>query len=355
MTSHAFTLNTETANALDQGRLLTLAELSDVAKAATRACSLNGAPRDLPTLLEEVPEGKPFPLTETQVRQLAELVVAAMPADSQRFLDPLVTVAAAVVSGPADPAATLQRLLAAAWMTCEEELHPARNDEQELLDESDLVRGDFERVTLADRYYLVSRDPHSGDPLMSDRICGLGTAGGLLAECVMAGHVTLDRAAGTLTAQPTGQGALSAVAQTIAEEVRTEAPTNVGIWLDYLGRSAEERVRANLLEAGILTTRTVRRVLREHTRFPPARPALVHRVINTVAFPVTDASRLRVQDAALLALVRATGLSDARRETWWITSGIPAAAALRRAAPSLHLLIEHVAAAVTTAVTSQQR
>jgi hypothetical protein len=104
---------------------------------------------------------------------------------------------------------------------------------------------------VGDELYLIAHHEQTGRVLLSPRAAGLGLAGGLLAELILAGAITID--AGTVTCAgpgPASDPLTAAVAGQIAAE---NPPRPVGDWLAFLGRTAAGDVAARLARAGYLT------------------------------------------------------------------------------------------------------
>ena len=103
---------------------------------------------------------------------------------------------------------------------------------------------------VADDLYLIAHDEVSGKPLVSSRAAGLGLAGGLLAELVLAGAVGVAGDWLVVTGRPPrGEALAGAVLGVVAGE---RAGLPVSDWLAYLGRTAVRDVAGRLAGAGYL-------------------------------------------------------------------------------------------------------
>lgn len=176
---------------------------------------------------------------------------------------------------------------------------------------------------------------------------------------VLADLVRFDALTSTFVARTaaTVPSSVSPVAEGIIARLRQPCPVRRA--LDHVAYDAYERVRGLLLYADILAPRESRQFLPfrrgARTLFPPARPRLPERVFNALTvLPTTDASHLDPQDAALITLARATGLTATPERQWWMAEDIPADQAAARN-PGLSYLIGQVGAAVTTTVAVRQR
>lgn len=335
---------------------LELAQLAELTKSALRACSFDWSlrgedpPQDLPSLLRlALPAGR---ATWTTVRQLARWVAEASPSIGSAIEDPLLSLLASTHSDPRGPLAGLQQRLGAAWMACEDKQQ--QTSTSVLRDSSELA----EQLTIAGSFSLVARDRRTGRALLAPEVSALGTAGALIAEAMLAGHLVIEadgEAAGTLSWTELEKVAgLSQAALELVATVRVEEPTQVGRWLDYLALNAGEQVERALLDAGILRRAegaARRRRGRGDGALLPAREELVDHVVRLARFP----DRHPVEHAVLLALVRATGLHHADRSTWWMTENVTVDQALGAESTDLPRLIEYVADAVTTAVAVRLR
>jgi Golgi phosphoprotein 3 (GPP34) len=102
---------------------------------------------------------------------------------------------------------------------------------------------------VADELYLIGHHEVTGRAHLSPRAAGLGLAGALLAELVLAGAVTLE--AGTVMPEP-GQ-ADDGLTAAVAGQIAGETPRRpVADWLAFLSRTAAADVAARLARAGYL-------------------------------------------------------------------------------------------------------
>ena len=81
---------------------------------------------------------------------------------------------------------------------------------------------------LADDLYLIAHHERTGRPLLAPRAVGLGLAGALLAELVLAGAVTVD--AGTVASAGLVQ-ADDALTAAVAGQIAGETPRRPVVWL----------------------------------------------------------------------------------------------------------------------------
>ncbi len=124
---------------------------------------------------------------------------------------------------------------------------------------------------LADDLYLLAHHEVTGRPHLQPRATGLGLAGALLAELMLAGSIGL-RSGHVVIARnrPPGDGLAQSVLSLIAGE-RERHPA--GDWLLFLARTAPHDVAQRLEQSGYLTTVTARRPFRSR-HVGPSRPQL---------------------------------------------------------------------------------
>lgn len=104
-------------------------------------------------------------------------------------------------------------------------------------------------LRVADRFFLAA---HTGDQRLSTRVNGelvaLGCAGALLAELVLEEEIAV-----TPSVRPSGKGRCpDFLSWTILREIRQEPGHDVRTWLEYLGQTATEKVRARLTIIDVL-------------------------------------------------------------------------------------------------------
>ena len=103
---------------------------------------------------------------------------------------------------------------------------------------------------LADDLYLMSHHERTGRLLLSSRAAGLGLAGALLAELVLAGCV--DVTGGQLDATGLAQPDDVLAARVLSVLASEQPPRPVADWLAFLSRTAPADVAGRLERAGYL-------------------------------------------------------------------------------------------------------
>lgn len=157
---------------------------------------------------------------------------------------------------------------------------------------------------LADDLYLMAHNDSTGRPYLQPRATGIGLAGALLVELLLADGISLS-----------SDGTLSAGDVSLADQLTAQAqhqimgerePLPAGEWLQFLGRTATGDVARRLAGACYLS-RTPRRPWRAG-RWVPADPDCAFMPLNR-ARSALDSSRLpTVHAAALAGLAAACGL-----------------------------------------------
>jgi Golgi phosphoprotein 3 GPP34 len=203
---------------------------------------------------------------------------------------------------------------------------------------------------LADDLYLLAHHETTGKPHLQPRAAGLGLAGALLAELMLAGRIRCWRgliipAGGGPPADDLSQQMLSLVASERAHRPPRD-------WLLYLARTATGEVALRLARAGYLTPARGRR-FGPGARWVPVDPdsafAPLVRVKSALRSPGLDA-----QHTTLAALAAASGLSH------HLAGYLPPHAQRRlsetagRLDPSLRELIAQTQAAVDSALLSHR-
>jgi hypothetical protein len=194
--------------------------------------------------------------------------------------------------------------------------------------------------------YLIGHHEVTGRVHLSPRAAGLGLAGALLAELVLAGAITVE--AGTVMPAWPGQAddqLTAAVAGQIAGETRNRP---VADWLAFLARTAPVDVAARLASAGYLAP--ARRRPWQAARFVPVDPDCAFAPIARLKAALHPDRPGDAQAIALAGLAAACGLGPR------LALYLPAGARTRTDAlvslltPDLHEVITQTQAAVDAAV-----
>lgn len=157
---------------------------------------------------------------------------------------------------------------------------------------------------LADDLYLLAHHERTGRLLLSARAAGLGLAGALLAELMLAGCVRVSGGHVAATgAAPPKDGLAIAVLRVLASE---DPPRPVGDWLAFLARTAPADVAGRLEQAGYLV-RTPALPWRA-PRWRPADPDCAFAPVARVKSALSPAQPADTQMVALAGLAAACGL-----------------------------------------------
>jgi hypothetical protein len=169
---------------------------------------------------------------------------------------------------------------------------------------------------LADDLYLMAHHERTGRPLLAPRAAGLGLAGGLLSELILADAIGICHDDVITGPAPPDDVLAATVLSQVADE---GAPRPVADWLAVLSRTAHDGVARRLEQAGYLVAVEARpwRPLRWVPSDPDCAFAPVARLKSAldVARP-TDAD---AQTLALAGLAEACGLSS--RLTAYLPAG----------------------------------
>jgi hypothetical protein len=194
--------------------------------------------------------------------------------------------------------------------------------------------------------YLIGHHEVTGRMHLSLRAAGLGLAGALLAEMILAGAITMD--AGTVI--PAGPGhADDALTAAVADQIAGETPHRpVADWLAFLSRTAPADVAARLARAGYLVL--VRRRPWQAARFIPVDPDCAFAPIARLKAALHLDRPGDAQAIALAGLAAACGLGP--RLALYLPAGARTRtdALVSLLAPELREVITQTQAAVDAAV-----
>jgi hypothetical protein len=158
---------------------------------------------------------------------------------------------------------------------------------------------------LADDLYLIAHSDVTGRPCLQPRALGLGLAGGLLAELMVAGQINARPRAVVATDLAPPEDRLAArVLRVIAAE-RGKYPA--GEWLPFLARAAAGDIAARLGAAGYLSQVPSRRPWRG-PRWVPADSDCAFAALTRARAALDPARPLTPPAAALAGLAAACGL-----------------------------------------------
>jgi hypothetical protein len=197
---------------------------------------------------------------------------------------------------------------------------------------------------IADDLFLLAHHDITGRPLLQPRAAGLGVAGGLLAELMLAGALALGQ--GRFTPGPAAPPE-DPLARTVAGVLASEREAHpVREWLLFLARTAAGEVAARLEAAGYLArTRGWRGV-----RWVPVDSDAAFAPVTRALAGTTATHTPSVEEVVLAGLADACGLSARLDHHATAAPRRPLATVLAWLDPSLQELIAATKAAVGAAV-----
>jgi hypothetical protein len=202
---------------------------------------------------------------------------------------------------------------------------------------------------LADDLYLIAHNDVTGRPRLQPRGAGLGLAGGLLAELLMAGQITLGPGMVAVSGAARPQGGLAGqVLRQVTAEREQHGPRD---WLEFLSATSVARVAERLGAAGYLSQMSRRWPLRP--RWVPSDPNCAFAAINRGRAALDPARPAGVASAALTGLAGACGLGPLLMQYAPAGARRPEDAAAFLP-PALQYLITQTRAAVDSAVLARR-
>lgn len=158
---------------------------------------------------------------------------------------------------------------------------------------------------LADDFYLMSHDSMSGEPLLTERVAGLGLAAALLAE--LAVHRRIDLAGDSVVVIDRSPPP-DALTRRMLGVIQAERHA-VRDWLAFFGRTAVDDVAARLVHLGHLGRRGSRIPWRT-TRWAPLHPNSAALPGATLCTKLIRGEPLGEHDTILAGLTAVTGLDE---------------------------------------------
>jgi len=201
---------------------------------------------------------------------------------------------------------------------------------------------------VGDDLYLMAHDDASGKPLLEPRGLGLGLAGGLLAELMLARGAGLRRD-GTVAAG--GTWPADELAQQVFRLIEAEQPLAVRDWLGFLAMTAPEDIARRLGQTGYLTQARHRLSWRP-PRWVPVDPDWAFAPLLRVRAALDPSRPCSASDAVLTGVAVACGLRF--RIDQYLTTGRSIAEATGQLPPELRELIAQTQAAADSSVLSRR-
>lgn len=203
---------------------------------------------------------------------------------------------------------------------------------------------------VADDLYLMAHNDVTGRPYLQPRALGLGLAGALLAELMLAGQVDVSRHGLAVVGQASAEDHLSGlVLKLIAEE---REPVTAGEWLQFLARTASREVAGRLGERGYLTLVSSRRLWRAE-RWVPVDSDCAFAPLTRARAALDPVRPVTVIGATLAGLAAACGMGA--RLLYYASPGCRRPEeTVRVLPPGMRDLIAQTQAAVDSAVLAQR-
>jgi len=162
-------------------------------------------------------------------------------------------------------------------------------------------------MTIAEDFLLLAMRAEDGRPLVSIIRLQCGLTGAVLADLALAGRITLDGAAVTVS-DPTPVGTPDEDAA--LDRIAAEQPHDLHWWLMDLRRDLQERIIARLVTRGALGEKRQRTMgIFSQTIHPSADPALERQALARLT-SLIDGAPPEPESLLLLAIVHATGLDE---------------------------------------------
>jgi len=199
--------------------------------------------------------------------------------------------------------------------------------------------------------YLMAHHDVTGRPYLQPRAAGLGLAGALLAELMLAGQIQAGPG-GIVAASgcPPAQGLAGRVLGQVTGE---RVPRATGDWLAFLARTAAQDVAVRLEHAGYLTRMPPRNPWRGQ-RWVPADPDCAVMPFTRARAALARSRPLTAWAAALAGLAAACGLGPRLLSYAAPHPGRTPHDAVRALPRGLQDLIAQTRAAVDSAVLAQR-
>jgi len=156
---------------------------------------------------------------------------------------------------------------------------------------------------LADDLYLMAHDDRTGKPLLQPRAAGLGLAGALLAELVLAGRIEVEPGGIAIADRNPPQDALAGSVLGLLLREHQHSPRE---WLVFLARTAASDVAGRLEHSGYLV-RTPARTWRSQ-RWVPVDPDCAFAPMARVQATLRASRPVTAAQASLAGLAVACGL-----------------------------------------------
>ncbi len=162
-------------------------------------------------------------------------------------------------------------------------------------------------LLLADEFFCVAHDDHTGRARVYSRVLAIGLAAGLLGELILCNRVTIDNGDVFVSSHepPADPLAHATLAHLLAQPQHRDVKT----WLAFLAETAVESVAGRLVLAGVWQREERRRFGRLRVSYLPTDANAVAWRAMRLARLLTTSERINQPDAVLAGLVAVTGLA----------------------------------------------
>jgi hypothetical protein len=199
---------------------------------------------------------------------------------------------------------------------------------------------------LADDLYLMAHNENTGKLQLSPRALGLGLAGGLLAELLLAGRINIAPAGVMILSRtPPAERVARSVFETLLGEGEQHPAAD---WLKFLGQTSAVDVAGRLEESGYLT-RIASKVPWRGDRFVPVDPDCAFAPLTRALTAMDKSQAVHPIGATLAGLATACGLGS-RMVNYSPPNARRVEDAVEQLWPGLRDLISQTRAAVDSAV-----
>jgi Golgi phosphoprotein 3 (GPP34) len=204
---------------------------------------------------------------------------------------------------------------------------------------------------LADDLYLLAHHETTGRPHLQPRAAGLGLAGALLAELMLAGSISLRTGQVVVASHSSPSDELTRSVLTLVAGEPQQRPARD--WLLFLARTAAADVAGRLEQAGYLTAVPSRRPFRSRQRVPADPDSAFAPLLRIKS--ALDPGLATAQNLTLAGLAVACGLG--RHLALYLPEGAhrQIQETTGQLHPCLQELIAHTQAAVDSALLSHRK
>jgi hypothetical protein len=161
-------------------------------------------------------------------------------------------------------------------------------------------------VTLANDYFFISHDEHTGRSRLTTPVTNLGLASSLLGELLISRHLTVyEKDLYPIEGRPPSDPLLRAMVELVAARPRDR---DLGVWLNFFAAEANEDVAERLVTHGLMTRAQKRGLRGARVEYRPVDLTQAARPAIRLARLLTRGEQVDLPDAVLTGVIHATGL-----------------------------------------------